>query len=235
MYNDTQYLNTVLQQQKQDFNNQPYHTYQQRKSLLKAVYNIIIENQEVICQAINNDFGNRPFFETKTLEIFASIEAIKFYLKNLKSLMRSKKHQTSKWFLPSKSYVLPQPKGVIGIITPWNYPLFLIIAPLAGAIAAGNRVMIKTSEYTPNFSKLIIELFKQKIAIEKIAIFTGDSAFADNFSKLDFDHLLFTGSYNIGQTVYSNAVKTLTPVTLELGGKSPVVLLEDSLKQKIYK
>lgn len=224
-------LSAIFNQQRDCYVLQPNTDYKARINELKTVYQIIKDNTGEICKAINTDFGNRPDTETKVLEIFPVLEAIKFSIRNLKSWMKPKKHRTSKWFWPSKCYVSPQPLGVIGIISPWNYPLFLSILPLVAALAAGNRVMMKLSEHTPNISQLLKRLLEQKFSSSKLAVILGESEVAKEFSQLPFDHLFFTGSTATGMNVAKAAAENLTPVTLELGGKSPCVLVEDEIRE----
>jgi coniferyl-aldehyde dehydrogenase len=129
---------------------------------------------------------------------------------------------------PARAWVLPQPVGVVGIIAPWNYPIFLTMAPLAGALAAGNRVMIKVSEFTPATSEYIAKLIAETFASDHVTVVTGDAAAGRAFASLKFDHLLFTGSTAVGRDVMRAAADNLTPVTLELGGKSPAILAPDA-------
>lgn len=128
------------------------------------------------------------------------------------------------WFLPARIELRPQPLGVIGIIVPWNYPVFLAVAPLAGALAAGNRVMIKMSEFTPKTGSLFAELIGKYFSADLVTVVTGPAEVARQFSSLPFDHLLFTGSTEVGRQVMRAAAEHLTPVTLELGGKSPAIV-----------
>src|SRR5690242_18061924 len=128
------------------------------------------------------------------------------------------------WFLPARTEVMPQPLGTVGIIVPWNYPLYLAVGPLVDALAAGNRVLLKMSEYTPRFSALFAELVGRHFAPDEVQVVTGDAAVGQAFAALPFDHLLFTGSTAVGHHVMRAAAANLTPVTLELGGKSPAIL-----------
>jgi coniferyl-aldehyde dehydrogenase len=127
-------------------------------------------------------------------------------------------------FLPARTEVRPQPRGVIGIIVPWNYPLYLAVGPLVDALVAGNRAMLKMSEFTPRFSALLAEQMANYFAPDEVVVVTGDADVAQTFSSLPFDHLLFTGSTAVGHRVMRAAAANLTPVTLELGGKSPAII-----------
>ncbi len=219
-------LQNLFRLEREAFNLNFYPGYAERINKLKTLRNIIINNQSVIVSAINQDFGCRPSHETQTLEIFPCLEAIDYAIVHLKKWLKPRKHKTLKWFWPSKSFVFPTPLGVVGIISPWNYPLFLTIAPLIAALAAGNRVMIKMSETVPAFSMLLKNLLDDGIA--KVII--GDAKVANQFSKLPFDHLLFTGSTAIGKKIMEAASVNLTRLTLELGGKSPALICPNELK-----
>jgi acyl-CoA reductase-like NAD-dependent aldehyde dehydrogenase len=129
---------------------------------------------------------------------------------------------------PARAYVLPQPLGVIGIVAPWNYPVFLTAAPLAGALAAGNRAMIKPSEYAPRTAALLADILHRTFPRDLVAVVNGDAAAGREFVSLPFDHLLFTGSATVGREVMRAASENLTPVTLELGGKSPAIIAPDA-------
>jgi len=228
--NDTE-LEKLFFQQKECFIQQLYPDYASRIRVLTTLRKLIIDNQELIVKSVNQDFGCRPEFETQVLEIFPCLQSIDYAIKNLKKWLKPRRHSTSIWFWPSKCFVKAQPKGVVGIISPWNYPLLLTIAPLVSALAAGNRVMLKLSEHTPKTSELLVNLFTENFMPSKVIALTGDASVGTEFSKLDFDHLFFTGATAVGKKVMLAASEKLTPVTLELGGKSPVIILEDEMKQ----
>ena len=142
--------------------------------------------------------------------------------------MKTRKAPTAMQFKPAKNVIIPQPLGVVGIISPWNYPLQLAIMPLIGAIGAGNRAMIKPSEYTPRLSQLLKEVLAKGFTDEEVFVATGGVDVASAFSDLSFDHLVFTGSTSVGRIVGEAAGRNLVPVTLELGGKSPVIMDESA-------
>lgn len=225
-------INKLFTQQKDCFAQQPWSDYAQRIKIITRIRDIILDNQNDICRAVSVDFGNRPWHETNVLEIFPILEHIKFTLKNLKSWMKPRKHKASKWFWPSSCWLQAQPLGVVGIIAPWNYPVFLSIIPMIAALAAGNRVMLKLSEYTPQTSELLQSLFANEFSESKLTVITGGAEIASQFSQLPFDHLFFTGSTETGRKVALAASQNLTPVTLELGGKSPVVLVVGEMDRK---
>ncbi|MCZ7656128.1 MAG: coniferyl aldehyde dehydrogenase [Rhodocyclaceae bacterium] len=161
------------------------------------------------------------------LELFPSFEAIRHARRHLKSWMRPERRAVSMWFLPGRARVLHQPLGVVGIIVPWNYPLLLAVGPLVAALAAGNRVMVKMSEYTPATSELFAHLVSKYFSDDEVVVVQGDAGVAQAFAQLPFGHLLFTGSTKVGYSVMRAAAENLTPVTLELGGKSPAILGPD--------
>ncbi len=195
-----------------------------RADRLQRLAKLVKSNAGRFADAISNDFGHRSPHETDLLEMFPSLSGIAHGLSHGRKWMRGERRATGKWFLPASSRVTPQPLGVAGIIVPWNYPLYLAIGPLAAALTAGNRAMLKLSEITPSFGALFEELCTKTFAAEEVAVINGDALIAAEFSKLPFDHLLFTGSTSVGRHVMRAAADNLTPVTLELGGKSPVII-----------
>jgi acyl-CoA reductase-like NAD-dependent aldehyde dehydrogenase len=177
---------------------------------------------------VDADFGGRPKPETLWAEVFTSAESLKHARRHVEDWMRNSYREVALALQPAEAYVMPQPLGVIGVISPWNYPVFLAFSPLAGAIAAGNRVMLKPSELTPQTAALLASLIGGAFPKDQIAVVTGDAETGKAFSALPFDHLLFTGSTQVGRHVMRAAAENLTPVTLELGGKSPVLVSEDA-------
>ncbi|MDK3023320.1 coniferyl aldehyde dehydrogenase [Cupriavidus taiwanensis] len=195
-----------------------------RADRLQRLRRLVTENQAEIAAAIHADFTNRPRQETALLEVFPSLAGIDDALRHGKRWMRVRRAPTGFWFRPGRSRLVPQPLGVVGIVVPWNYPLYLTVGPLAGALAAGNRAMVKLSEYTPRFAALFAQLVPQHFAPDEIVVINGDAEVASAFTALPFDHLLFTGSTAVGHHVMRAAAANLTPVTLELGGKSPAII-----------
>jgi coniferyl-aldehyde dehydrogenase len=210
--------------QREAFAGDPFPEWKARADRLRRLQKMLATHEPEIAQAIDADFAGRPRFETDIAEIWPSLEEIKTALRQGSRWMKPRRAPVAKWFLPAGAQVLPQPLGVVGIIVPWNYPLFLAAAPLAAAIAAGNRVMVKMSEYTPRFSALFADLCRRSFDADEIDVVTGDATVAAQFTALPFDHLLFTGSTAVGRKVMAAAAANLTPVTLELGGKSPTVI-----------
>ena len=215
----------IFQKQKTAYLNNPYPEYEVRIENLKRLEAILVDNQDAIAEAVSRDFGNRAYQETKLLEVFLPIDLLRYTRKRLRKWMKPQKRKTSVWFAPAKNRVLPQPKGVVGVIAPWNYPLFLVIGPLASALAAGNRCMVKMASNSQNLCRLMADLVAEKFDEETLVILPGVSA--SEFTPLPWDHLVFTGSPQSGKTVMKTAAENLTPVTLELGGKSPTVVCGD--------
>jgi coniferyl-aldehyde dehydrogenase len=217
-------LDAAFARQREAQRRAPFPGWPQRAASLKALRTLLRDNDARICEAISADFGCRPPEETRLLELFPSLSAITHALRHARRWMRPRRRFAGFWFLPARTELLPQPAGVVGIIVPWNYPLYLAIGPLVDALAAGNRVLVKMSEYTPAFSALFAELIEKYFPDGEVRIVNGDAAFAAAFAALPFDHLLFTGSTSVGQKVMRAAAENLTPVTLELGGKSPAII-----------
>jgi len=221
---DKRGLSLILEQQKRACMAAPEVPWVQREDRLKRLARIVETNAAKIAEAISSDFGHRSAHETDLLEVFPSLSGIAHCLSHGEKWMRGERRATGKWFLPGSSRVTPQPLGVAGIIVPWNYPLYLAVGPLAAALTAGNRAMLKLSEITPAFGALFEELCGKAFPVEEIAVVNGDASVGVEFSKLPFDHLLFTGSTSVGKHVMRAAADNLTPVTLELGGKSPAIV-----------
>ncbi len=204
----------------------PMPSYEQRIGWLDALLRSVRNNRKQIADAISADFGNRSFHETQVAEIFTLIGGLRHTKKHLKSWMKPKSRHVMLAMRPGSAKVLYQPLGVVGVIAPWNYPFQLAVGPLAAALAAGNRVLLKPSEYTPRTSELIARLLGEALPQDVVHVVTGGPEVGAAFSKLPFDHLLFTGSTHIGRSVMRAAAENLTPVTLELGGKSPALVHE---------
>jgi coniferyl-aldehyde dehydrogenase len=220
-------LDKTFSAQKKKFSTAPYLDYSDRIANLKNLKKLILDNQDDIIQAISDDFGHRCKDDSIIGDILSSVLGINYTLKKLKSWMKPNKRHVDLLFQPAKAQVLHQPLGVVGIIVPWNYPLFLAIGPLTAALAAGNCAMLKMSEYTPRTSTLLASLCAQYFDHNVVAIVGGEADIAMAFSKLPFNHLFFTGSTNVGRLVMKAAAENLVPVTLELGGKSPSIIDAD--------
>lgn len=219
-------LHRVFQAQKQAFRQRPMPTAAERLSNLSSLRRVLVKYQDELAQAVSDDFGHRSLDETKIAEILTSLESIKYYRKNLRKWMRPEKRHVGLLQAPGSARVYYQPLGVVGVIVPWNYPIFLATGPLTCALAAGNRVMIKMSGFTPRLGETFKKMLAEAFSEDQVAVFTGRGEISEEFSKLPFDQLTFTGSTNVGRTVMAEAAKNLTPVLLELGGKSPVIVHE---------
>jgi coniferyl-aldehyde dehydrogenase len=198
-----------------------------RRDRLARLRALVAGNSEAFARAISDDFGVRSRTETELLEIVPTMSAIRHAGRNVARWMRPERRRVDPLFQPAKAWIRHEPLGVIGIISPWNYPLQLAVSPLVDALAAGNRAMVKPSELTPAFSELLRRAVAERFDEAEVAVVTGGVEAGQAFAGLPFDHLLFTGSTEVGRKVYQAAAANLVPVTLELGGKSPVVVCPD--------
>ena len=202
-----------------------------RKDRLDRVVAMVKKYDKKIIETVNHDFGNRDPMMSAATEVASVIGPMEHAKKNLKKWMKTEKRKaaiaplgSALSLLGAKAEVRYQPKGVVGAISPWNFPMNLALAPLAGIIAAGNRVMHKPSELTPATSDLLKLMIEEYFSEEEMAVFVGDAEVGAAFSGLAFDHLIFTGGTSIAKHVMKAASENLVPLTLELGGKSPVVV-----------
>ena len=196
----------------------------ERRAALDALERLLLDNAGALAEAVDKDFRGRSSAETRMLEIFPSLEAVRHARRHLAAWMKPRGARTNLWFLPGRSRVLLQPLGMVGVVVPWNYPIYLAVGPLASALAAGNRVMVKMSESAPATGALLERLVAGRFSPEVLAVVNGGPEMARDFVSLPFDHLLFTGSTPVGREVMRAAADNLTPVTLELGGKSPALV-----------
>lgn len=202
---------------------------EQRRAHLTALKQAIVENREALVEAVNSDFGHRSRRETESFELLSVVHGIAYLHRHLKRFMRPQRRRTGLMFLPGSSRVMPQPLGVVGIISPWNYPVALALMPLATALAAGNRAMLKPSESTPRTTAVLASMLEKTFTAERVAVVTGgEDGLSEAFSQLPFDHLVFTGSTGVGRKIMAAAAENLVPVTLELGGKSPAIVGRDA-------
>ena len=225
-------LDAVLAAQRKAFNANPNPDWASRKAKLQILRDLILGHEAEFVKAISDDFGHRAVEDTLISEFLVIQGGISHAIKHTPKWMKTRKAPTALQYKPAKNIIIPQPLGVIGIISPWNYPLQLAIMPLVGALGAGNRAMIKPSEYTPRMSQLLKEVLAKGFTDEEVFVATGGVDVASAFSALTFDHLVFTGSTSVGRIVGEAAGKNLVPVTLELGGKSPVII-DDSANMKL--
>ncbi|MCC6647227.1 MAG: coniferyl aldehyde dehydrogenase [Polyangiaceae bacterium] len=199
----------------------------ERLRWLSRIERLMLSNKERIADAISADFGSRSRHETMIAEIFVTVSYIRYVKENLRHWMEPERRHVAFTFFPARNEVLYQPLGVVGIISPWNYPMQLAMAPLVCAMSAGNRALIKPSELTPRTSELLAELLASQFADDEVAVVTGGPEVGQAFSRLPFDHLVFTGSTAVGRHVMRAAADNLVPCTLELGGKSPALIAPD--------
>lgn len=223
MSEKTNLLNSLISM-REGVHRKPFAPAEERILWLDKLKEMILSNQKEIEEAISLDFGHRSADETRLAEILPCLNGIHYNRKHLKRWMKPQNRFGGLLFTPGKTRILYQPLGIVGIISPWNYPLFLTIGPMISAFAAGNRCMVKVSEYTPNFGNLLEKLCQQYLGSELVQIFNGDVNLGREFSQLPLDHLIFTGSTAVGRHIMSAASENLTPVTLELGGKSPAII-----------
>ena len=202
---------------------------------LDRLDDMVRKRSESFADAISADFGNRSRFETALLETMVTLSAIRYARKNVRWWMEPAYQEVDLTFWPGSAWIRREPLGVIGVVSPWNYPLQLALSPLVDIIAGGNRAIIKPSEQTPNFSDLLHRAVSETFAEEEVGVVTGGPEVASEFTRLPFDHLVFTGSTSIGRKVAQAAADGLVPTTLELGGKSPVVICPSGSMTKAVK
>jgi len=220
----------ILEIQKKAFleNGQP--TYNQRLDSLKRCIALLETHDEQIVETLNEDFKNRSHQEIMTSEVIQSIRNLNFTIKNLKKWMKPMRRTPSfmAGMLGSKAYLEPSPLGSVGIIAPWNFPVGMVFYPAASVLASGNRIMAKPSEFTPQTSQLIKDAVAKYFDESEFAVVLGGPEVGAEFTKLPFDHLLYTGSGRIAKKVLASAAENLVPTTLELGGKSPTIIGKDA-------
>ena len=218
-------IEQVFATQRQASRQDPYPILETRLQNLGKLKKIFSENQETIAEAINTDFGCRSQQETRMLEVFGLLGGISYNQKRLKKWMKPQKRHVGMAYLGAKNTVIPQPKGVVGVVSPWNYPLFLTFSPCISALAAGNRCIVKMASNSQTLCRLMDKLVSEVFDEDTLVVIPGVSA--NDFTHRPWDHLVFTGSPAVGKIVMATAAKYLTPVTLELGGKSPTIIAED--------
>lgn len=216
----------TLQHQRDSYIDQGFVSAETRIDRIDRAIDILVTHSEAISEAMNEDFGCRPRETNLMTDVTGSIECLKHSKKHLKKWMKTEKRPTMfpLNLLGGRSSITYQPKGVVGIIAPWNFPLGMVFEPLAGVLAAGNRAMIKPSEFTPATSSLITEIVSSAFDPSELFVFNGGPEVGQAFSTLPFDHLIFTGATSVARHIMAAAAENLVPVTLELGGKSPVII-----------
>lgn len=228
-------LQAILDSQRSAFKAEGPVALETRIDRIDRCIAMLVDNQHAICEAVNKDFGCRSKFPTLMTDFMTSIGSLKFVKKNLKKWMKPEKRSPfmPMNFLGAKAHIHYQPKGVVGIMTPWNVPVNMIFSPLADVLGAGNRAMIKPSEFTPHTSELMQKLFAQYFEESEVAVVTGGPEVGAAFSSLPLDHIIFTGASTIGRLVMKSAAENMVPVTLELGGKSPAIISEQADINKV--
>ncbi|MEZ1317537.1 coniferyl aldehyde dehydrogenase [Pseudomonas fluorescens] len=220
-------LQSLFDAQRAAYAANPMPPAAQRQQWLKALRELLSAERQALIDAISQDFSHRSADETLLAELMPSLHGIHYASRHLNGWMKSSRRKVGLAFQPASAKVVYQPLGVVGVIVPWNYPLYLAIGPLVGALAAGNRVMLKLSESTPATGLLLKELLGRIFPEDLVGVVLGEADIGVAFSRLRFDHLLFTGATSIGKHVMRAAAENLTPVTLELGGKSPAIVSRD--------
>ncbi|MGY3889520.1 coniferyl aldehyde dehydrogenase [Aeromonas mytilicola] len=212
---------------KQAYQAHPMPSLEQRRNRLSALKGALLAHKQPLCDALALDYGQRSDYDSLVADILPCVMQINYSLKRLKGWMKPARRHPGLLLAPARVEVHYQPLGVIGIMVPWNFPVMLSLGPLIGAIAAGNRAMIKLSEFTPHTNAVLRPLLAQVFGDDEVVVIEGDAGLAAAFSTLPFDHLLFTGSTAVGRLVMAAAAPQLTPLTLELGGKSPCLIAPD--------
>ena len=220
-------LQSMLNVQQLAFRAQPAPSVQTRIESLKKLKAALLKHQDNLVAALQVDYGQRPAQDTLLSDIMPCVLNINYTIKRVKKWMKPQRRHAGLLLAPASVKVHYQPLGVVGIMVPWNFPVMLSLGPLITALAAGNRAMIKLSEFTPATNKALIVMLSEIFDSTMVAVVEGEADVAANFSKLAFDHLIFTGSTTVGRHVMRAAADNLTPVTLELGGKSPVIVAPD--------
>ncbi|WDZ50567.1 coniferyl aldehyde dehydrogenase [Acinetobacter vivianii] len=240
-FNDaaSEHMHSIFSQQRDAFDANPYPDLEHRRTKIFQIKKQIIRYQDVIATAINTDFSSRSVDESKLLDLLGSVLEAEHAIRHLRRWMRPSKRSTELLFLSNRLRVQYQPKGVVGVIVPWNFPVYLALGPLIAAIAAGNRVMIKLPEVTPATNAVVKRMLAEVFTENEVAVFGEEIVDPAQFTSLPFNHIVFTGSPAIGRVVMRAAADNLTPVTLELGGKSPALIsrnypLADAAKRVLH-
>ena len=205
----------------------PMPSLSERRAHLSQLKRALIAHKQPLCDALAIDYGQRSDYDSMIADILPCVMQINYTQKRIKRWMRPHRRHTGLLLAPARVEVFYQPLGVVGIIVPWNFPVMLSLGPLISAIAAGNRAMLKLSEFTPHTNRVLRELLDGVFDEREVMVIEGDAQVAAAFSALPFDHLLFTGSTAVGRLVMAAAAPQLTPLTLELGGKSPCLIAPD--------
>lgn len=207
---------------------EPFPDHRVRIERLEQLLGAVQRWRTRILETIAADFGHRSHHESWMADVTVVVNNLRYAIKHVRQWMAPEARSTSLALQPARAEVIPQPKGVIGVISPWNYPVQLALVPMTYALAAGNRVYLKPSERSPRTSEMLCEMMAETFPSDLVNVVVGDGAVGASFASLPFDHLLFTGSERVGKLVLAAAAPNLTPVTLELGGKSPALVHPDA-------
>ncbi|HKU86683.1 MAG TPA: coniferyl aldehyde dehydrogenase [Casimicrobiaceae bacterium] len=221
-------MTLLFRRQREAFAADRYPDVAARRDRLERIVDIVRRHERALVAAIDRDFGHRSAHETRIAELYIVAAEARHAIRHLSRWMKPRRITTPWHLLPAKARIVRQPLGVAGVISPWNYPVQLALAPVVAALAAGNRVMLKPSEITPATSALLADLVEARFRDDELAVVSGDASVGRAFAALPFDHLFFTGSTAVGRQVALAAAANLTPVTLELGGKSPALFDGDA-------
>ena len=227
-------MQTILQIQRKSFTAAMPEALSVRRDRIDRAIALLVDHAEDFAKAVSADFGHRSREQTLLTDIMPSISAMKHARKHFAHWAKGEKRKPTfpLALLGAKAEVMYQPKGVVGVIAPWNFPVGMVMVPMAGILAAGNRAMIKPSEFTENVSALFADVVPQYFAQDEMAVFTGGPEIGIAFSKLAFDHIIFTGATSVGRHIMRAAADNLVPVTLELGGKSPTIIGRSADRKK---
>ncbi|WP_026470186.1 coniferyl aldehyde dehydrogenase [Alkanindiges illinoisensis] len=230
--NSTSTAADILARQRMAFLNTEPANLKQRKAQLAKLRAAVLEYRSELQQAISADFGHRSYHETDVMELVGVVQSIDYLSRHLRRFMKLERRHVSLFYRSAQAHVEYQPKGIVGVMAPWNYPVSLTLIPLATALAAGNRAMLKPSELTPRTSEVLERMLAATFPVEEVAVVLGGPEVGAAFSRLPFDHLLFTGSTPVGRKVMQAASDNLVPLTLELGGKSPVIVARGQVNER---
>src|SRR3954469_17616815 len=229
-------LEQIVERQRAAFLADPSPSLDERRALLEALAGTVMAHRTQIEEAMSADFGVHPTVATDLIEVLGVAGRAAYAAEHLEAWMASEPRDVDPALFGSgKAFVQPQPKGVVGNIVPWNFPFDLSVGPLVEMLAAGNRVVIKPSDYTPACGELLREMIRSTFDRERVDVVVGGIELAKAFTHVRWDHLLYTGSPAIGREIAKAAAEQLVPVTLELGGKCPAIVAEDSVEPETVK
>src|SRR4051812_39189180 len=229
-------LGEIVERQRAAFSDDPYPSLEQRQEMLQALAGMVMGHRMQIREAMSADFGVHPTQATDLIEVLGVAGRAAYAAERLESWMAAEPREVDPALFGSgRAFVEPQPKGVVGNIVPWNFPFDLSVGPLVEMLAAGNRVVIKPSDYTPACGELLRDMVRATFDRDRVDVVNGGLELAKAFTSVRWDHLLYTGSPAIGREIAKAAAEQLVPVTLELGGKCPAIVAEDSVDAESVK